>query len=174
MLPSIIVLLALLGQEETLPRAPDELRPSCSQVSCRGKSIKHSYSMFCFCVPYGMKVRRTAGFEGDVSDLITLHHGGAVAQLRVYSTVNPSSYLYLVPDWLNKSSAEKGQSSIHAWRCSEGAGGDYRLTKDGRHSRFIQFPLGAAEYKDVSPDIAARFDRVLDSLCCRPFPSERP
>ena len=166
----IIVLLAFLGQAPVLPSPPDELRPSCAQTSCRGKHIEHTSGVVRFCVPRGMKISRTAGFEGDIQDLVTLHQRGTVSQLLVRSW-GPFGYQKSLPDWLNSDSAKEGHSSIHAWRCSEGAGGDYRLAKDGRQSRFLQFPLGWAEYSDVSPDVAARFDRVLDSLCCRPLPS---
>jgi hypothetical protein len=33
----------------------------------------------------------------------------------------------------------------------------------------LAFLKGFAEYQNVPADIAAKFDRVLDSLCCEPL-----
>jgi hypothetical protein len=51
---------------------------------------------------------------------------------------------------------------VRRWRCSEGDGRDFRLTQNGRSWRMLAFPMGYAEYQDVSEDIARKFDRVLD------------
>jgi hypothetical protein len=165
MLWIIFALLVLLGQNSALNSAAAQV-PSCR--SCSGKRIAHTTGTVLLCVPHGMKVHRDAGFEGDIRDTITLAHRKETATLTVYSSTNPSGYRKVTPpDWFPGGAA--GQSSVRDWQCPEGSGRDFRLTRDGRYWRMITFPLGSAEYSGVSATSATQFDRVLDSLCCRPF-----
>jgi hypothetical protein len=33
----------------------------------------------------------------------------------------------------------------------------------------LTFPMGYAEYENVAADVARKFDKVLDSMCCQPL-----
>ena len=157
----ILAFLTLFGQEN------DELQIH-SFGSCRGKQIAHTLGSVLFCIPRGMKVHRNAGFEGDVQDVVTLSLRGETGKLMVHSDAYPlSGRQKSMPEWFPADPA--AQSSVRTWRCSEGTGRDYRLSRDQRRWRMITFPLGWAEYNDVAPDIAVQFDRVIDSLGCRPL-----
>jgi len=171
-----VILLGLLGltlsaisaQESSVPDLAQAQVPACE--SCQGKRIAHTSGTILFCVPRGVKVDRDSGFEGDIHDLITLSRCGELGKLIVSSSPNSSGYpKFAPPDWFPAEAA--GHSSVRNWRCSEGDGRDLRLARNGRNWRMITFPLGYAEYSNVSDSIAARFDRVLDSLCCRPLQS---
>jgi hypothetical protein len=166
----ILAFLALFGQEN-FPDSAEVQIHSCQ--ACAGKRIAHTpIGTLLFCVPRSMKVHRDSGFEGDVQDVITFSRRGVTSKLTVRSRTNPSGYRKSIPDWFPAEAA--GHTSVRAWRCSEGTGRDLRLDRDGRYWRFMTFPLGWAEYGDVPADIAAQFDRVFDSLCCRPpTPSRR-
>src|ERR1700680_3559132 len=100
--------------------------------------------------------------RGDIRDVITSSHRGETGKLIVFSSTNPSGSRKVAPDRLP---AEANvHSTVRAWRCSEGEGRDLRIDRAGRYWRMITFPLGYAEYGDVPTNIAAQFDRVLDSL----------
>ena len=171
MLWIIFALLFPLGQDNSTPDSAAAQVPSCR--SCGGKRIAHTIGTVLFCVPHDMKVHRDAGFEGDIRDTVTHSLRKETATLTVYSSTNPSGYRKVAPPaWFSAEAA--GKSSVRDWRCSEGNGRDFRLTRDGRYLRLITFPLGYAEHSDVSANSAARFDLVLDSLCCRPLTSSRP
>ena len=144
--------------------------PSCQ--SCSGKQITHTIGTVVFCVPRGLKVTREAGFEGAIRDAIALSTGEK-ASLTIYSNLSPSGYRrpFGTPSWFPADTA--GSSSVRDRQCSEGAARDIRLIRNERYWRMISFPLGYAEYVDVSAKEAARFDRVLDSLCCRPLARSR-
>jgi len=145
--------------------------PTCQ--SCSGKQTTHTMGTVVFCVPRGLKVTRIAGFEGDIRDSIALS-GGEKASMTIYSSISPSGYRRPVgtPSWFPADPS--GHSSMRDRQCSEGAVRDIRLIRKERYWRMISFPLGYAEYVDLSAKEAARFDRVLDSLCCRPLaPSRR-
>src|SRR5271166_3809088 len=58
--------------------------------SCQGKRIAHTIGTIFFCVPYGIKVHRDAGFEGDIRDVMTLSYRGELGELFVSSSMNPS------------------------------------------------------------------------------------
>jgi hypothetical protein len=159
-----LAFLILLGQQNNgLDSNEVQIQP-CG--SCSGKRIVHTVGTVLFCVPRGMKVHRDEGFEGDSQDVVTFSRRGEIGKLIVRSSINPSGYRKSTPIWFP---AEAGQSTARNWRCSEGTGRDFRLTRDQRYWRMITFPLGWAEYSDVPANIAAQFDKVLDSLCCRPL-----
>jgi hypothetical protein len=161
----IVVLLALLSQENSDPEIGEIQRHSCEL--CFGKRIHHTMGTILFCVPRGMKVHRDAGFEGDVQDIITFAKRRQRSQLIVSSSTNPSGYRKFAPDWFPADAP--GHTSARNWRCSEGNGRDLRLDRNGRYWRMITLPLGYAEYSDVPANIAVQFDKVIDSLCCRPL-----
>jgi len=58
---------------------------------------------------------------------------------------------------------------VRRWRCSEGDGWNFRRTQNGRYWRMLAFPMGYAEYENVAADVARKFDKVLDSMCCQPL-----
>ena len=59
------------------------------------------------------------------------------------------------------------------WRCSGTVKGPETIVvdRDGRKSRLVGLVFGLAEYRQVSPDAAAKFDDVLDRMCCGPCPA---
>src|ERR1035438_9793490 len=167
MLPMVLLILALTAQQAE--STADVEIPSCSVARCRGRRITHpTFGLFKFCVPHGMKFRRVTGFEGDIHDSITLHSRRDSGELTIFSTMNPSwGPVKSSPVWLRSASPTEG--SERRWRCSEGDGRDFRLIHNGRSWRMLAFPMGFAEYQNVSADIARKFDRLLCSLCCEPL-----
>jgi len=162
--------LALMGQENSAPNSAEAQIPSCG--SCWGRRARHTVGTIVFCVPHGIKPHRDASFEGDIRDVMTISSRGETGKLIIVSSTNPFGNRSIPPDWFP--SGAPPHSTVHTWRCSEGSGRDLHLDRDGRYWRLIVFPLGYAEYGNVPANIAARFDRVLDSLCCRPLsPSQR-
>lgn len=143
---------------------------SCSQESRGGKRIRHGMlGEFEFRVPHGVKYHRAVGFEGDVHDTLTARSAEGASELRIF-TANPT-WGPVKPgpdDW--PADAARRALSVRSWQCSEAAGHDFRFTRNGREWRMLGFPFGYAEYQNVPPNIARKFDRVLDSLCCRPVP----
>src|SRR5215472_5302780 len=76
-------------QETTAPPKVTSI-PACSQVVCRGKRFAHTnLQLFQFCVPRGMKFRKTVGFEGDIHDRITIRVHGELSELLIF-TANPT------------------------------------------------------------------------------------
>src|SRR5438874_6774176 len=112
-----LVYLALFGQGNDLPDSADLQIHSFE--SCRGKQISHTLGTILFCVPRSMKVRREASFEGDIQDDVTVSLRGEMGKLIVRSSSNPSGLRKHTPNWFP---AERGQSSVRAWRCPEGTG----------------------------------------------------
>jgi len=155
----VLVWLVLSGQGNNGANSSEVQKHSCGFFW--GKRIAHTSGSLLFCVPHGIKVSRAAGFEGDIRDNIRLSDRGETGELIILSGVGPSGF--------RKPPEAGGHSTVYAWRCSEGDGRDLRIERDGRCWRMITFPLGYAEYGDVPANIATRFDRVLDSLCCRPI-----
>jgi hypothetical protein len=141
--------------------------PACSTARCRGKRIAHTWGLFRFCIPHGMKFRRVTGFEGDVHDSIRLQSRGETGELIIFTANATWGPVKSIPEWLHLASPR--EASVRRWRCSEGEGQDFRWTENGRSWRMLGFVIGFAEYQNVSADIAAKFDRVLDSLCCEPL-----
>jgi hypothetical protein len=164
-----LALLAFFGQPAQSPDSTEVDVHSCG--SCWSKRIAHTFGTMLFCVPRGMKVQRVAGFEGDIRDVITLSRRRETGKLIVFSDLNPSGNRNPPSDWLP--TAGTLHSKVHGWRCPEGDGRDLRIERDGRYWRMITFPFGYAEYGDVPASIATQFDRVLDSLCCRPLTPSR-
>ena len=161
----VLAWLALLSQGINGPNSAEVQLHACG--FCWGKRIRHTVGTVVFCVPRGINLHHDAGFEGDIRDIITISRGGETRKLIIFSSMNPSGNRSIPSDWFPAGAT--GHPTVHAWRCSEGDGRDLRIERDGRHWRMIAFPFGYAEYGDVSPNIATRFDRVLDSLCCRPI-----
>jgi hypothetical protein len=58
---------------------------------------------------------------------------------------------------------------LRMWHSTESKGEDCRVERGATWSRYLTLnaPMGYATYLDVPPDVAASFDRVLDSLCWR-------
>ena len=124
---------------------------------------------FRFCVPYSMKYWRAVDAEGDTNDTITMQSHGENGKLIIFSTLNPGwGPVKARPEWF-PSSDPSPEGSVRRWRCSEGDGRNFRRTQNGRYWRMLAFPLGHAKYQDVSANIARKFDRLLDSLCCEPI-----
>jgi hypothetical protein len=165
-----LALLAFFGQQDQSPDPNAVSVQSCG--SCWSKRIAHTFGTILFCVPRGMKVQRVAGFEGDIRDVITLSRRREIGKLIVLSDGNPSGNRNPPSDWLPTNGPL--HSSVHAWRCTEWDGRDLRIDRDGRYWRMITFPFGYAEYGNVPANVSAQFDRVLDSLCCRPLNRSRP
>jgi hypothetical protein len=156
----ILAFLALLGQEN------DELQIH-SFGSCVGKQIAHTLGTILFCIPRGMEVHRWTSFEGDTQDTITVSVRGKKGKLIVRTSSGPSGFRKHTPDWSVDDAA--GQSSMRTWRCSDGDGRDFRLNRNQSYSRMMTFPLGWTEYNEVPLNIAVVFDRILDSLRCKPL-----
>jgi hypothetical protein len=159
----MLVGLALFGQGNNGADSSALQAHSCG--FCGGKQITDTSGTILFCIHHGMKFHRNAGFEGDFRDNIRFSHRGETGELIIRSGVSPSGF--------RKPPEAGGHSSVRSWRCSEGEGRDLRIDRATRYWRMITFPLGYAEYGDVSANIAAQFDRVLDSLCCRPLTPPR-
>jgi len=127
--------------------------------------------MFEFCIPHGLKYTRVAEIEGALHDRITLRSHGELSELIMFTHgVNGTPAKTSPEDWPSAEQTPGETVSVSQWRCSEGDGRDFRLHHNGRHWRLLTFPLGFAEYKDVPPSAAERFDKVIDSLCCQPLP----
>ena len=167
MLPLMPLLLALTPQQTQI--AADVELPGCTLTRCWGKRIAHTVGMFRFCVPYSMKYWRAVDAEGDTNDTITIQSHGENGKLIIFPTLNPGwGPVKARPEWF-PSSDPSPEGSVRRWRCSEGDGWNFRRTQNGRYWRMLAFPLGHAKYQDVSANIARKFDRLLDSLCCEPI-----
>jgi hypothetical protein len=138
----MLVWLALLGQGNNGADSSEVQKHPCG--FCWGKRITRTSGLLLFCVPHGMKVRRAAGFEGDIRDVILFSHRGETGELIISSSVNPSGFRK-PPDWFPAEAG--GHSTVRAWRCSEGDGRDLRLDQRGRYWRMITFPLGYAVWR---------------------------
>jgi hypothetical protein len=143
--------------------------PSCSVVHLRGRQAKHSpLGEFDFRIPRGLKYRRVVGEEGDIHDRITVRSTGELNELTIFTANATWGPVKRGPtDWPIQPSERTG--TVREWKCPEGSGYDFRLHRDGRSWRFLGFPWGFAEYKNISEEAARKFDRVLDSLCCEKF-----
>ena len=169
MLPivTLALALALAAQPAQVP-GDVEIR-ACSATRCWGKRITHGFfPTLRFCLPFGMDFHRVAGFEGDIHDSITVHSKGETSQLLIFTANLTWGPVQTNPDWFGSSDAPVG--TVHGWHCVENEGRDFRMTRDGRSWRLLTFVKGYAEYKDVSLKAAAKFDRILDSLCYQPLP----
>jgi len=157
--------------QDTKGNPDDRSIPPCAEATCRGKRIGHMLNMFQFCIPHGMKYRRVAGFEGDLHDRVTLSTHGEHSELIIFTANFTWGPVKTGPDnWPAPDSAHGETLSISQWRCSEGDGHDFKFQRAGRNWRLLTFPFGFAEYEDVPTSAAERFDKVLDSLCCKSFP----
>src|SRR6267142_7020818 len=137
--------------------ALDRPIPACAQRRCAGKPIKASLGVLEFCVPRGVKLRKKVGEHGDIHYTITARLQGKSSDL--YITSGPY-YTGKLPDWTRG-------CDLHGWRSPDWKGEDCRIKGISSRSRYVTLnaPMGSAEYWDVPPKIAARFDRILDSLC---------
>jgi hypothetical protein len=137
--------------------AADRPIPACTQVHCAGKPIKDSLRVLEFCIPRGVKLRRHVGEHGDIHYTITARLQGKSYDLFITSGPYYSGKL---PDWAPT-------AICAAWRSPEWKGEDCRIMEVTNRSRYVTLntPMGSAEYRDVPPKIATRFDRILDSLC---------
>ncbi len=160
----ILAFLAFFGQENNSPDSAEIQIHSFG--SCRGKQIVHSLGTVLFCIPRSMKVHREASFEGDIQDAVTVSVRGEMGKLMVRSSLTPFGSRKSTPDWFATDAA--GQYSVRAWSCP-GSGRDFRLNRDQRRWRMMTFPWGWTEYSGVPPNIAVQFDKVIDSVGCRPL-----
>jgi hypothetical protein len=164
MWPILSLALALAAQQAP-KQAEVEIR-ACSATRCWGRRIEHGCLRgLRFCVPFGMDFHRAAGFEGDIHDSITIHSQGETNQLLIFTANVTWGPVQTSPDWFGLSDAPAG--TVRQWHCSEDEGRDFRMTRNGRSWRLLTFLKGYAEYKDVPLKAAAKFDRILDSLCCQ-------
>lgn len=66
--------------------------------------------------------------------------------------------------WAN----EAVEATVRSLRCGELDGFDLRAVKaDGSRGRFVSYLYGYVFYTDVPPEVAKRFDKIIDSACCR-------
>lgn len=163
-----IALALALAEQTSEGHATQEIH-KCSETRCWGKRIiGHGYRLVEFYRPFGTDFHRVAGFEGDLHDSITIHSKGETSELLIFTANITWGPVQTRPEWFGFPDAPKG--SVHRWHCAEDQGRDFRMAENGRSWRFLMFLKGYAEYKNVPSKAAAKFDRILDSLCCRPLP----
>lgn len=133
--------------------------PACSNARCSGRQIDDNLGILRFCVPRGMKVEKAFGEHGDLHYSVSFKWKGQRHTLYIVSGPyftgrGPRDW---DPFW-----------SVRHWQCADFKGEDYRVNRGGRHARYVTLnaPMGYATYKDLPAEVASRFDRVLDSLCC--------
>jgi hypothetical protein len=153
----------ILVQAAAVANADDRSIPACTDMRCGGTRIRDNLGILQFCVPRGLRVQREFGEHGDVHYTMTVRLHGQPFELFV------TSGLYFpgrLPDWASG-------CDLRRWYSPESKGEDCRIERVAARSRYVTLnaPMGYAVYKDVPPDIAARFDRMLDSLCWRSFQS---
>lgn len=135
----------------------ERLLPACAAIRCDGRVVEDNLGVLQFCVPRGFKVRREVGQHGDVHYGIT--KGRRARRYELLITSGPY-FPGRLPEWAQK-------CDVRRWRSPDWKGEDCRLAGVKSASRYITLnaPMGYAVYEDVPSEIAARFDRILDSLC---------
>jgi hypothetical protein len=157
MFSAVMLLAAIMTQRAAAEDATDRPIPACTQMRCVGKPIKDNLGVLEFCIPGGVKLRREVGEHGDIHYTITARLHGESFDL--FLTSGPY-YSGKLPDWARG-------CDLHGWRSPDWKGEDCRIIGTTGRSRYVTLntPMGYAEYRDVPPKVAARFDRILDSLC---------
>jgi len=74
-----------------------------------------------------------------------------------------------IPIWMNGCDSRK-------WHIPNAEGEDCRTTAESGRSRYLtlNLPMGYAFYRDVAPDVAAKFDRIIDSMCWAEWNKTQP
>ncbi len=171
LLSPLLSLMFFWAAEQDTKAGPDVRSiPPCAQTKCRGKRVAHGWNVFQFCIPRGLKYKRVAGFEGDLHDRVTVRLHGELSELIIFTANATWGPTKEAPsDWPSAEPGQDNQVSVQHWQC-DGDWRDFKLQRNGRNWRLLTFIKGFAEYKDVPSSAAQRFDRVLDSLCCKPIP----
>lgn len=105
-----------------------------------------------------MKMEEATGDHGDQHYTLTLRRRGVEYTLRFASGM-----------WFSGKDPRKGEEG---WRITEWVQDgvlavDFRLAVEGLVRRYVilHTPIGYATYGEAPPEIAARWDGVLDSVC---------
>jgi len=143
--------------------AGDRTVLACTDERCAGKRIRDNLGVLQFCVPRGLKVTKEVGGHGDVHYTIAAKARDEYFELIITSDQFFSGKL---PDWA-------GGCELSRWHAPELQGEDCRIQRSVTRSRYMTLntPMGYAFYRDVPPEVASRFDRLLDSLCWRDWRS---
>ena len=134
--------------------------PSCSAVKCSGKRIENEWGILRICVPRSIKFKRESGEHGDQHFTFSSRANGRRHEL----------YIVWGPYFTGRDPRDGDTRwSVRPWRCGDNLKGeDYRLAEGAMHTRYVTLNalMGYAKYERVSAQAAARFDKILDSLCC--------
>ena len=157
MLSAVALIGAILTQHGAAIVAADRLIPTCAQTRCAGKAIKDNLGVLQFCVPRGVNLAKAVGEHGDVHYTVTAHLHGESFELFVVSG----------PYFSGKLPDRGRRCDLRKWHSPEWKGEDCRVIESAGRSRYVTLntPMGYAEYRDAPPEVAIRFDRILDSLC---------
>lgn len=139
--------------------------PICSSIDRPPKGKRIKTPTFQFVVPDNLLLKKIT--DVDYTQYIVLSRqakkNGAVEYLEIW--FGASSVATSLPQDLVGSSAITRRRS---WSCEKLTGSDFRgeLT-DRTYWRWINLPLGVAKYRTKSPELAAAFDSVIESFCCK-------
>lgn len=149
-----VLLLAVAASAEE-----ERLLPACAASKCSGKVLTE-FGLLRICVPRGVRSKTEPGAHGDQSTLITIKKRGKRHALEIVLGPHNSG-----------KDPRKGDTRwmVSRWRCTGSLSGeDYRLVADGLYTRYVTLNaiVGFARYDAVPPEVATRFDKILDTLCC--------
>jgi len=135
------------------------LLPACAASQCSGKVLTE-FGLLRICVPRGVKSKTEVGEHGD-------RHTRLLVKAR---RKRHELYIVMGAYFTGK---EIGRAytrwTVSKWRCSGSLKGeDYRLTVDRLQTRYVTLNalMGYVRYDGVPPEVAARLDKILDTLCC--------
>lgn len=127
---------------------------------CNGQTIQSDMGLLRFCLPRpGMKVTREPGEHGEMHHSLRVRHRG-----RPYVLL-----LVFGPYFTGRDPSGGNRSwSSRVWQRGNLSGVDYVLRRDSTTTRYVTLNamMGFAEYREAPPEVARRFDRILDSMCC--------
>lgn len=131
---------------------------TCKGGDCKGKRISTFLDAQSFCIPRSLKVSRTTGEHGDIHYLIVKSGRKEITLTIVSGPYFPASNPRETdPTWAENS-----------WECDGIRGFNYTRIKSKNKSRYVTLaPNGYATYANAPDEIAALFDKVLDSMCCK-------
>ena len=133
--------------------------PACNTRPCEGTRIRTDLGFGEFCVPRGLTIRKEIGEHGDVHYTISR------------SKRSHDSLLITSGPYFTGKAPGGGRAGwlFRPWKCDDWKGEDFQRVTSAGKSRYLTLNMimGYAQYSNTPPNIAATFDRILDSFCCR-------
>jgi hypothetical protein len=144
--------------------------PTCQKLGKLPKGKRITTPTFQFIVPDNLLVKKVT--DADYIEYLVSRkakHKVAAEYLEVW--FGTTAALTNPPQDLMLSSAT---SRRRYWSCEKLSGSDLRgdLT-DGTRWRWISLPMGVANYRTKSRELADAFDSVIESFCCKLEPLDK-